>query len=349
MNTVSPAPLTPVSHASVFTSLHPYEHGIRHLFKESLEASVPTIAQLFAANGYETAAIVSCPGMNRWYGFDVGFYHYDDEIPKLCDGSDPLETVDVKKRGLALKRAPVVVERGLSWLESHHKTNFFLFLHFFDTHWPYDPPEWFAPHGANPYEGEAHYADHYLGLFIDKLEEWGLMENTVIIIFSDHGEDLAGWYSNDHAGEKLGHPEENGHGCLLYDATQMVPLIFAAPGLIPEGVKVFSQVRLIDILPTVQDLFRLEDAGIRSGSTLVPLFSKPGAHRTAYFETYYREEQNSGKGGIPGLGPWTGVRIDNRVKLVNDILSGSTAVYHLDSDPLEKSPVIFGNVKRSIF
>jgi len=340
-NVVSSAPITPVSHASVLTGLQPYQHGIRHLFKEQLSTSSPTLAQLMLAAGWQTGAIVSCPGLNKWYGMNIGFDHYDDEIPRLADGSDPLQTIDVKKRGTALKRAPVVVERGLRWLQSRRDQPFFLFLHFFDTHWPYEPPEWFAPAGVNPYEGEAHYIDHYLGQLFDQLTQWGLLEDTTVIIFSDHGEDLAGWYPNDHAGAGGEHPEEEGHGCLLYDATQMVPLILIAPGLIPEKRSVDTQVRLVDIFPTVVDLFQLTDPSPRAGRSLRELFHDSGENRVAYCETYYREEQSKAKDGVPGLGPWKALRIGNRYKVILDVNSRNLSVFDLIADPHELHPVRF--------
>jgi arylsulfatase len=343
---VASAPITPVSHASVFTGLQPYTHGIRHLFKEQLVTSVPTLAQLLLAAGYQTGAIVSCPGLHRWYGLNAGFTHYDDDIPRLHDGSDPLRTVDVKQRGTALKRAPLVVERGLTWLETHRQKPFFCFLHFFDTHWPYEPPTWFAPTDANPYEGEAYYVDHFLGTLMAQLTQWGLLENTLIILFSDHGEDLAGWYTNDHAGPELGHPEEEGHGCLLYDATQMVPLIFVAPGLVPESLWVDTQVRLVDILPTVVDLLDLHDSYPRAGYTLRGLFDVIEPHRVAYCETYYREEQSLSGRGVPGLGPWKALRIDNRLKLILDVNTQSLMFYNLEDDPHERYPIVFGAEQR---
>ena len=340
-NTVSSAPLTPVSHASVFSGLQPYNHGIRHLFKERIDPSIPTLANLFLASGYQTGAIVSCAGMNRWYGLNKGFMDYDDAIPRLDDGSDPLQTVDVKLRGSALKRAPEVVRRGLEWIKKAKKSPFFLFLHFFDTHWPYEPPEWFAPSESNNYEGEACYVDHYLGHLLNELEDQKILDDTLIVIFSDHGEDLAGWYPNDHSGDKLGHPEEQGHGCLLYDATQMVPLIFVGPGLCDKSCTVDTQVRLVDILPTLVDLFSLDDPFARDGSSLSSLFQSGGENRIAYFETFYREEQGLIDSGIPGLSPWKGVRIDNRFKIVFDVYTGSMTAYDLIADTNEKSPINF--------
>ena len=341
--TVSSSPLTPVSHASVFSGMQPYNHGIRHLFKETLDPSIPTLANLFSINGYQTGAIVSCAGMNSWYGLNRGFQYYDDEIPRLDDGSDPLQTVDVKLRGSALKRAPKVVQRGLEWLEKIGNSPFFLFLHFFDTHWPYEPPEWFAPPDANPYEGEAHYVDHYLGYLLNELKKLKLLDETVLVIFSDHGEDLAGWYPNDHSGKELGHPEEHGHGCLLYDVTQMVPLIFVGPGLCDESSCVDTQVRLVDIFPTLVDLFSLNDSYPCDGISLTNLFRTGGPTRIAYLETFYREEQGASEFGTPGLNPWKGLRVDNRFKIIIDAYTGALTVYDVTLDPNEQNPIKFSH------
>lgn len=342
-NTVASAPITPVSHASVFTALQPYEHGLRHLLRNPLQSRKPTLAELLRDAGYQTAAVVACPGLNHWYQLDRGFQHYDDEVPRLSDGRDPLEVADVKIRGTALKRAPLVVERALDWLAQHRHRPFFLFVHFFDTHWPYDPPEWFAPAGINPYEGEAHYADHYLNDFITQVEDWGLPEQTVVAAFSDHGEDLAGWYPNDHAGVELGHPEEHGHGALLYDATQMVPMVVVAPGSIPPGINVDHQVRLVDLVPTLTDLLGITDPAKRAGESLRCFWQGGGIHRVAYCETYYREEQAMASGGIPTLGPWHGIRLANEYKIILDVNSGTTCVYDLAADPLERHAIAHGS------
>lgn len=337
-STVASAPLTPVSHASILTGVQPFRHGVRHLFKEQLDGSIPTIAELAAAEGYRTGAVVSCPGMNSWYGLGAGFEHYDDEIPPLPDGTDALQTVDVEQRGRAMKRAPDVVDRGLEWLARHRDETFFLFLHFFDTHWPYESPERYGPEGINPYEEEAHYADHHVGRFIEALREMGLLDDTLVVVFSDHGEDLAGWYENDHAGEERGHPEEKGHGCLLFDATLMVPMVFVGAGLVPEGRVVDTQVRLIDLHPTVVELLGLKDHHERCGKSLSGFFRGEEEHRPAYAETFYPEELAENEPRFAELGPLTGVRLDNRYKVITDLGTGSVEVYDLREDPSEMSP-----------
>lgn len=337
LNAISPAPLTPVSHASVFTGLLPAKHGVRHLFREKLNPEIPTLAQLAAAAGYETKAIVSCPGMNRWYGFDMGFYDYDDEIPRLPDGSDPLHSVDVAVRGMALKRASLVLERALAWLDDRRTEPFFLFLHFFDTHWPYEAPDTFGQTPLNPYEGEALYVDHHLGRFMDVMKSKGLDERTLFVFFSDHGEDLNGWYPNDHGGAQLGHPEERGHGCLLYDATQLVPLIIVRNGVVPAGRRVHTQVRLLDILPTIAEMAGLADGHERDGRSLVPLLTTESEHRPAYMETYYREELAGAD-----LAPLVGLRMTPKQKTIIDLGGDAVHCFDLEHDPHEKRPISFG-------
>jgi len=335
---ISSVPFTPASHASVFTGLQPARHGIRHLLREQLAPEATTLAERLRSVGYATGAVVSCPGLNKWYGMDRGFDHYDDEIPRLPDGSDPLTTPDVKKRGLALKRAPLVVERALNWLDRQDGP-FFLFAHFFDAHWPYEPPEDFCPTAANPYEGEVAYSDHYLQRLLRGIEERGHgLADTLIVCFSDHGEDLAGWYPNDHAGS-LGHPYEEGHGCLLFDATQHVPLIISAPGL-PRGVEVDSQVRLVDIAPTVLDLLGMDKEDL-DGLSLAEFFGPEGegASRPAYSETYYPEERRA-DGQYPELVPLAAVRLQDddqngRKKVIWKIGADTVDLYDLRTDPHE--------------
>jgi arylsulfatase len=290
LNTVSSAPLTPISHATIFTGLQPYNHGIRHLFKEKLNDDAETLAAILKRTGYQTGAVVSCPGMNKWYGFSKGFDHYDDEIPLLPDGTNALETVDVKLRGRALKRAPLVTERAGEWMKSIDTNKpFALFIHFFDAHWPYEAPEVFA--GKNIYEEEVAYSDHYLGLFMDDLEKKGLLDDALIVCFSDHGEDLDGMYENDKGGEKNGHPEEFGHGNLLYEQTQKVPLIISSIDL-PKNISISDQVRLVDITPTILSLLDISVDIDFDGVDLNPIINGEKAELVGYSETSYPEEQN---------------------------------------------------------
>ena len=334
INTVSSAPLTPVSHASVLTGLQPYNHGMHHLFKEKINKDVTTIQQLLKKKGYKTAAIVSCPGMNKWYGFSKGFDHYDDEIPRLADGSDPLKTVDVKLRGTALKRANIVYERGLKWLEENKDAPFFLFLHFFDAHWPYEAPKKYG--GNNAYEEEVAFSNHYLKMFFDKLKDFGLWNDTTIICFSDHGEDLDGMYPNDKGGKKLGHPEESGHGCLLYDQTQKV-LFITKDTTLPKNKKILTQVRLIDIFPTIAELAAVKIKSKIDGKSVLPIINGlEKENRLGYSETFYPEEQGAKNKSLSFAMNKKALRIDNKYKVIFNEGSDLVELYDLQKDSNEK-------------
>jgi len=334
LNTISSSPLTPVSHASILTGYQPYNHGIRHLFKEKLNQNNTTIAEILKNEGYETGAVVSCPGMNCWYEFARGFDFYEDEIPRLADGSDPLNTVDVKLRGSAKKRGNVVCERGIKWLEEKRDKPFFLFLHFFDAHWPYEAPEKFG--GENYYEEEVAYSAHYMDKFLDRVKELGLYDDSTIVCFSDHGEDLDGLYPNDKGGEKLGHPEECGHGCLLYDQTQKVVLMIKDSGL-EKNKNIEDQVRLVDIVPTVLDLLKIKTEIKFDGVSLLPVIYGENLDLVGYSETFYPREQVEATGGKFA---WTknkvAYRINNSYKVIKHLESDKAEVYNLTIDPMEE-------------
>ncbi len=340
LNTISSSPLTPVSHATVFTGLQPFNHGARHLFKEKINKDVPVLAEILKSEGYKTGAIVSCPGMNKWYGFSRGFDHYDDEIPLLADGSDPLLTVDVKKRGMALKRAEVVIDRAIRWVSRNKDEQpFFIFLHFFDAHWPYEAPEKFG--GDNIYEEEVAYSAHYFGLFMNRMEKMDLLSNTTVVCFSDHGEDLDGMYPNDKGGEKLGHPEELGHGCLLYDQTQKVVLIIKDNSL-KENMDIEEQVRLVDIIPTTLDLLGIPKNNIRlDGVSVLPAINGKKLNLPAYSETFYPEEQTAATGGkFTEARNKKSIRILNKEKIIFHIKSDSVEFYNLENDPNETNNLL---------
>lgn len=335
LNAISSSPLTPASHSTILTGLQPFNHGVRHLFKEKISKKAITIAQILKKENYKTAAIVSCPGMNKWYGFSRGFDLYDDEIPRLADGSDPLKTIDVKKRGTALKRAELVIKRATEWLDKNKEQPFFLFIHFFDAHWPYEAPKKFG--GDNYYEEEVAYTDHYMAQFIDKLKKDKLYNKTSIVCFSDHGEDLNGLYPNDKGGEKLGHPEEFGHGCLLYDQTQKVVLVLKDNDL-PRKKEFKNQVRLVDVVPTTLDMLKIEyDKTNFDGESLIPIIKdKSKINLPAYSETYYPEEQvQATKGKFSFAKNKKAYRINNKYKIIENIGTDVVELYDLETDQNE--------------
>jgi len=341
-NVVSQAPLTPVSHASVLTGLMPPRHGIRHLFLEQLSDGVETIGTILKKDGYQTHAVISCPGLHSWYGHNKGFDTYDDKLPLGPDGKDALFTVDVKARGEATKRAEDVVKKALKLADSISNDPFFFFLHFFDAHWPYSPPlPYKKDYIDNPYEGEIAYIDKMLGDLINNFSNKGLLKNTILVIFSDHGEDLNGLYPNDHGDE---HPEEEGHGCLLYDATQLVPLIIVFPDRYKfDNINIEEQVRLVDITPTLLDILKIDSKINFDGKSLMRHINGEGKDLIGYCETHYPMENSDTLKKYPLIRNLKAVRIrsaTHEFKVIWQIDGDIVEVYDLLNDPNERKNLL---------
>ena len=233
----SAVPLTLPSHATIHTGLLPPAHGVRENGVDVLDAAHPTIARLLKGAGYDTAAFVGAFVLDHQFGLAQGFDTYDDQIPRDPDATDRLE---------AERRASVVVDRALGWLDARQSPNksaisnlqsaFFLWVHLYDPHAPYDPPAEFRARAATPYDGEIAYADAQVARLLETLRARGAMDHTIVVVAGDHGEGLG-----DHG--------ERTHGMLLYDSTLRVPLVVAVPGRAPETRD--EPVSLVDLAPTI--------------------------------------------------------------------------------------------------
>ncbi len=228
---ISPTPLTLPSHASLLTGLDPTRHGIRDNSTFRLDPTIPTLAERFAERGFETAAFVGSAILDRQYGLDRGFGVYGDRMG--ADGS----------RFDAQRPAAEVVDEALAWLASAGES-FFLWVHVYDPHGPYEPPPPFdVLYGHSPYQGEIAYTDAMLGRLFDALAARFPGEGTWIAVTADHGE------SGGEHGERT-------HGYTVYDATQRVPLLMAGSG-IARGQVAPDMARVIDLAPTFVERFGL--------------------------------------------------------------------------------------------
>jgi arylsulfatase A-like enzyme/Tfp pilus assembly protein PilF len=227
-------PQTRPSHASILTGRQPYEHGIRDNSSPPLEARFPTLATVLRGHGYDTGAAVGAYPVSRPSGLDRGFAFFDDPF----GGGERASTRDPRTE----RRASEVVDAALRWLERPRRSPFFLWVHLFDPHAPYDPP---APYRARfakqPYDGEVAYADAQLGRLLGRLRDRGALDTTLVVVTADHGEGLG-----DHG--------EDEHLLFVYDSTLRVPLLVRLPGRIPAGARVEGQFRSVDLLPTILDL-----------------------------------------------------------------------------------------------
>jgi tetratricopeptide (TPR) repeat protein len=170
-----------------------------------------------------------------------------------------------------------VVAHAITWLNQSRKSPFFIWVHLYDPHAPYDPPPPYDKRFADPYDGEIAYADASLGKLFTYLRQRGLYEHTLIVMMSDHG-------------ESLGAHGESMHGIFLYDETIHVPLLFKLPGELLARRRVTARVRLVDVAPTVLSMLSLPLPPTFQGESLVPLMKgtqKAADVLPAYAETDY--------------------------------------------------------------
>jgi len=227
------APLTRPSHVTIFTGRYPAEHGIRDNVAPALRAEVPTLAERLKGQGFLTAAFVSSIVLSRQSGLGRGFDTYSDRFEAGADDARFLNTLQRKGDGPTAE--------AIAWLEAHPSGRTFVWLHLYDPHDPYEPPEPYATRYADrPYDGEVAFADDLVGRLDAALARLGRRSDTLLVVTSDHGEGL------EEHGEAV-------HGFFVYESTLAVPLLLRGPG-IPAGTRLNTTVRSVDLLPTVLDL-----------------------------------------------------------------------------------------------
>ena len=263
-NVISPVPLTLPAHASMLTGTIPPCHGIHDNFNYWLSPSNITLAETLKDNGFTTAAIISAFVMDSQFGLNQGFDIYYDRFDRQANQPEDSERPGRQTSLLAQK-----------WLEQHKDQRFFLFLHYYDPHTKYEPPEPFASTFAdNLYAGEIAYTDYCIAQVIQKLKDLGLFDSTLLIITGDHG-------------EMLGEHREQEHGYFIYQSAIKVPLIFKLPQQ-RKSKNIKNTTSLIDIVPTVCSLLDIQPPSQVQGKDLSPYFfgnHKPTEQRYLYCES----------------------------------------------------------------
>lgn len=267
-NAISHIPLTLPSHTSILTGLLPPTHGVRDNSGYFLDPSHMTLAKILQRQGYATGAFVSSFVLDSRWQLNQGFDLYYDYF-------NLAEYKDINPRDVQRKAEETEVEAA-HWIESNAAKKFFCWVHFYDPHDPYEPPERYrAEYADNLYDGEIAYTDEILGRLLKKLEDLHLKERTVIVVTGDHG-------------ESLGEHKENTHAIFIYDATQHIPLVITLPQ--GEGGRVPGIVRHIDIAPTVLELLGVHPLKEMQGLSLIPMMNgKEKSAREAYSESLYSE------------------------------------------------------------
>ncbi|MDD8014755.1 MAG: sulfatase-like hydrolase/transferase [Acidobacteriota bacterium] len=257
------APTTLPSHTSILTGMTPLGHGVHDNSNFVVGSSSLTLAEHLKSNGYATAAFVGAFPLDSRFGLTQGFDVYDDNYG--AGSSQEFSYVE--------RKAETVIGLALEWV-SRRKSPWFLWIHCFDPHQRYNPPEPFlSRYKDRPYDGEIAYVDAALAPLVRWLKEKGAWNKTAVFISGDHG-------------ESLGEHGESTHGYFAYNATLRVPLILCCPGARPG--KSEEAVCHADIFPTVCDLLGLALPPGLHGRSLIPVVKakKPPA-RDIYFESLY--------------------------------------------------------------
>ncbi len=272
---ISPAPWTTPAHYSLFTGLNPSAHGNSRSAAEPF-LNDPTLARRLREHGYHTVGITGGGSISSRFGMGNGFSVYREytSYPNTTHPSRPWKHKDDTGRTFA---------DAAEWLEANAENKFFLFLHHFEVHDPYEHT--FFLDGTEDdlltrrkalYDGDIRHADTFFGQLIDQLRELDLLSNTIIIFLSDHGDEFHEHYTEADVIQPRKHepvPEISivDHAHSLYDELLHVPLIFYVPDLEPARRVIDNQVRLIDVMPTLLDLLDITPAGPMQGESLLQL------------------------------------------------------------------------------
>lgn len=238
---IAQVPLTWPSHVAILTGTYPFWNGVQDFTGQPLRPGVATLPEAMKRSGYATGAVVSSFVLDRSFGMARGFDSYYDAFT----GNAFME----KDLGLVDRRAGESVDHALAWLKQKRAGRpFFFWLHLYDPHSPYAPPEPFATeYRDRPYDGEIAYADSQLARVFTWLKQAGLYDSTLIVLTSDHG-------------ESLGEHGEREHGYFIYQSTTHVPLVVKPPrGKLSQPRREGAAVETIAIPATILDILGSRD------------------------------------------------------------------------------------------
>ena len=282
---LSSSPWTTPSHQSIFTGLYPSAHqngglftfnGDRRIRAESEDAdffrSQQTLTSVLRDHGYNTIAITGNGFLTSRLGFGNGF--------NICQESSAVG----RDAATGIAESERIFTLAMEWLEENSDDKFFLFVHTYECHIPYQS-EFFVSEDVRSdlndlrmalYDGDIRTADTYFGKFLEKVDALGLTSNTLVVLLSDHGEEFGDHYTES---DMIPPPSEEippnrnalDHGHSQYEEMIHVPLIFYIPGFEAPKTRIENQVRLIDVMPTTLDILNIEYDGPMQGVSLLEL------------------------------------------------------------------------------
>lgn len=302
---VSPMPLTLPAHCTLFTGLLPGAHGVRDNGGFKLAPEHVTLAEVLKERGFATGGFVSAFVLDHRWGIAQGFDLYFDDFD--LKQQEKLSMGEIQRPGNE------TLDHALAWIRGVKDKRFFAWVHLYDPHAPYDPPEPFkSRYAGRPYDGEIAWTDSLVGRMVDELNRLDLTKKTVIAVLADHG-------------ESLGEHGEYGHGYFVYEQVTHIPFILTTPYSGTRGRVVDAVVRSIDVAPTVLELVGFPGSLPGAGTSIVPLLAGSGAEPgDGYSESYYARFHYG----------WSELRAV-RTKRWHFIESPKAELYDLGTDPGE--------------
>ena len=272
---ISPAPWTTPAHYSLFTGLNPSAHQNVRSAAEPFQND-PTLARQLRDQGYYTLGITGGGSISARFGMANGFNAYREysSYPNTTHPNRAWKHQNDTQR---------TFDDAEAWLEANTDTRFFLFLHHFEAHDPYEDGHFLGEADDDLlsrrkalYDGDIRHADSFFGRLIDKLRELDLLDSTIVIFLSDHGEEFHEHYVESdvippRTQDLVPEISYIDHAHSLYDELLRIPLVFYVPGLEPARRVLDNQVRLIDVMPTVLELLGIKPSGPMQGESLVQL------------------------------------------------------------------------------
>ncbi len=333
----TPIPTTSPAHTSIMTSLYPHNHKVI-VNLAPMSKDIKTLAEILKENGYKTAAIVSAwPLKTGATGLEKGFDSYDDAFTDSYRGMQAEQLADE------------TTNKVINWLSRNNNKKFFLWIHYFDPHYPYREHDKLrnlpvelkkkADKQRMPkiekiiykYDREIAFTDFHIGRVLNALKEWQLDSKTIIIFTGDHG-------------ESLGEHNYIGHGKYLYEPSLHVPLIIKHPSMNVNEKRIHDNVSLLDIMPTVLDFLNISITFPISGKSLAPFINGKNnpVHRIYYFMAFKTNVSN-----IPILGalrrnrfnqsfPDKIAMLNDKIKFIFDAKKDKKEMYNLVSEQIEK-------------
>jgi arylsulfatase A-like enzyme/Flp pilus assembly protein TadD len=262
----TPVPITLPAHTSLLTGAFPLATGVHDFTGNRVPSETATLARILHDHGYSTAAFIGAPVLDSRFGLNQGFDIYFDHF-ELGDREE-VHLDAIKRRG------DQVVDEAQKWLKHHPPEPVFLWVHLYDPHAPYNPPEPYAGrYRGRPYDGEIAFADAQVGRLMTALTRQGLLEKSLVVLVSDHG-------------ESLGEHGEKTHGLFVYNATLHIACIVKAPGAAARVVA--DEVSLVDVMPTVLQALRIPIPSSVQGRSLLSLVAGRRAENASnlYAESY---------------------------------------------------------------